>query len=87
MSVVTNIGTLIISTPGICGGRPRIAGTRISVENIAIDYNANRTPEEIVKERTHLNLAQVHAALAYYYANKDEIDADIAAEEGEWERL
>jgi hypothetical protein len=32
-------------------------------------------------ERSHLTLAQVHAALAYYYANRDEIDDDIAAEE------
>ena len=35
--------------------------------------------EEISAEVTHLNLAQVHAALAYYYAHKQEIDADIAA--------
>jgi uncharacterized protein (DUF433 family) len=38
--------------------------------NIAIDSNAGMTPEDIVEERTHLTLAQVHAALAYYYSNK-----------------
>jgi hypothetical protein len=32
-------------------------------------------------------LAQVHAALAYYHANQDEIEADIAAEEAEADRL
>lgn len=37
-------------------------------------------PEEIVQNFGHNSLAQVHAALAHYYANKAEIDADIEAE-------
>jgi len=44
-------------------------------------------PEEIVGKFGHLSLAQVHAALAYYYANKAEIDADLEAEEREAEAL
>jgi uncharacterized protein (DUF433 family) len=44
-------------------------------------------PEEIIAEIPHLNLAQVHAALAYYYAHKEQIDADIAAGEAECQRL
>ncbi len=43
------------------------------------------TPEEIA-EIPHLNLAQVHAALAYYYAHKEQIDPDIAAGEAECDR-
>jgi hypothetical protein len=39
------------------------------------------TPEEIAGDYDHLSLAQVHAALAYYYANRDEIEADMAAED------
>ena len=87
MTTAVEIGTLIVRTPGTCGGRPRIAGTRITVENIAIDSNAGMSPQQIIDERTHLNLAQVYAALAYYYANKKQIDAEIAAENAEWERL
>jgi uncharacterized protein (DUF433 family) len=87
MTTAVDIGTLIVSTPGTCGGRPRIAETRITVENIAIDFNAGLTPEQIIDEKPHLSLAQVYGALAYYYANKDQIDADIAAEKAEWERL
>jgi uncharacterized protein (DUF433 family) len=45
------------------------------------------TPEEIVAKIEHLSLAQVHAALAYYCANRDEIDADIAADEAAVEEL
>ncbi|MEG3940767.1 DUF433 domain-containing protein [Microcoleus sp. S36b_A3] len=87
MTTAVDIGTLIVSTSGTCGGRPRIAETRITVENIAIDFNAGLTPEQILDEKPHLTLAQIYGALAYYYANKDQIDADIAAENAEWERL
>jgi uncharacterized protein (DUF433 family) len=44
-------------------------------------------PEEIVAKFGHLSLAQVHAALACYYANKTGIDADLEAEEREAEAL
>ncbi len=87
MTTAVEIGTLIVRTPGTCGGRPRIAGTRITVENIAIDFNAGMTPQQIIDERPHLTLAQIYAALTYYYANKKQIDAEIAAENAEWERL
>ncbi|MBE9095010.1 DUF433 domain-containing protein [Tychonema sp. LEGE 07203] len=87
MTTAVDIGTLIVSTPGTCGGRPRIAGTRMSVQSIAIDYKAGMTPEKIAEEFPHLTLAQIYAALAYYYANQNQIDADIAAENAEWERL
>jgi hypothetical protein len=47
------------------------------------------SPEEIVLEYPHLTLAQVHAALAYYRVNRDEIEADIDEEEAaavHWEK-
>ncbi|MGL5062571.1 MAG: DUF433 domain-containing protein [Microcoleus sp.] len=87
MPTLTDIGTLIISTPETSGNRPRIAGTRITVQRIAVWYKMGMKPEEIIAEIPHLNLAQVHAALAYYYANKEQIDADIAAEEAECDLL
>lgn len=34
-----------------------------------------------------LTLAQIHAALAYYHANRDEIDTDIAAEDAVVEQI
>src|SRR4051794_31953111 len=71
----------IVSTPGTCGGKPRIDGHRIKVEHIAVMYERmGKTPDEIVTELPTISLAQVHAALSYYYDHKPEIDADI--EEG-----
>ncbi|WP_334942473.1 DUF433 domain-containing protein [Nostoc sp.] len=80
MQTITDIGTLIVSTPGTCGGRPRITGHRITVHNIAIDFNAGMKPEDIVAERPQLMLAQIYAALTSYYVNKEVIDTEIAAE-------
>ena len=87
MTTLTDIGTFITQTSGICGGRPRIAGTGVSVRRIVGWYKLGLTPEEMATEIPHLDLAQVHAALAYYHANRDEIDAAMAAEEAEADRL
>jgi uncharacterized protein (DUF433 family) len=87
MAATVEIGTLISRTPGVCGGRPCIAGTRISVQRIAGWYNAGSIPEEIVRKYGHINLAQVHAALAYYFANKAEIDEYLEIEERLAEQL
>ena len=70
----------IVSTPGICGGRPRIDGHRIQVEDVAIWHERmGMSPDEIVSEHPSIMLADVHAALAYYYENRERIDADIEA--------
>ncbi|MGK7925856.1 MAG: DUF433 domain-containing protein [Spirulina sp.] len=82
-----DIGTLIVTTPDICGGRPRINETRITVQRIATWYKMGMTAKKIVAEIPHLNLAQVHAALAYFYVNRERIEADILAEETEYDRL
>lgn len=81
MSTITDIGTLITRSPDIRGGRPRIADTGVTVRRIVGWYKLGLSPEEIADEYGHLTLAQVHAALAYYHANREEIEADLAAEE------
>lgn len=81
MAAVIEIGTLIDRDPAVRGGRPKIAGTGISVSRIAGWYRMGLTPEEIALEYPHLTLAQVNGALAYYHANRDEIEADLAQED------
>lgn len=87
MPSVTDIGTLIGQTPGICGGRSRIAGMGVSIRRVAGWYKTGRATEEIADQYGQLTLAQVHAALAYYHANRDEIDAELAQEEAEYGQL
>ena len=87
MATVTDIGSLIEQTPGTRGGRPCIVGTGITVHRVAIWHKLGHTPEEIAAHYPHLSVAQVYAALTYYHANRDVIEADIAAEEAEADRL
>lgn len=83
-----NVGQLITCTPGVQGGQPCIAGTRMRVCTIAIYHNEGMNAEEILEEVfPHLDLIQIYAALAYYYANKAEIDAGIEAANRLYDKL
>lgn len=72
----------ITSKKGVCGGKPIVQGTRIKVEQIAIEYERlGWTPDEIVQAHPHLTLPQIHDALSFYYSHLDEINADIRVSE------
>jgi uncharacterized protein (DUF433 family) len=65
-------------TPGVAGGKPRVAGHRITVQNIAVWHERlGKSADEIAAEYD-LTLADVHAALAYYFDHREEIDRAIA---------
>ena len=81
MKPTVDIGTLIVRSPEIRGGRPRIAGTGVTVRRIASWYRFGLSAEEIAARISHLTIGQVYAALAYYHANREEIDADLEAED------
>jgi uncharacterized protein (DUF433 family) len=87
MATVTDIGSLIVRSDDLRGGRPRVAGTGVTVRRVVGWYKQGLSPEEISTEVPHLSLAQVYAALTYYHANRDEIEADIAAEDAEAQKL
>ena len=67
----------IESTPGTCGGKPRIAGTRIRVQDVVVWTEQGQSLDEIVTDFPHLTLADVHAALAYYHDHREEIDRQM----------
>ena len=65
-------------TPGICGGKPRIAGSRIRVQDVVIWHERlGLSADEIVSRYPHLSLAGVYAALAYYHDHREAIEADM----------
>ncbi len=69
-------------TPGIAGGRPRIAGHRVRVQDIVVWHDLlGMSPEEIIARCPGLGLADVYAALAYYHDHAAEIRRDIAEDE------
>jgi uncharacterized protein (DUF433 family) len=81
------INNLVVSNPTVRNGRPSITGTGITVHRVAIWYRLGHSPEEIAHRYGHLTIAQVYAALAYYHSNQAEIEAEIASDEAEAERL
>jgi uncharacterized protein (DUF433 family) len=87
MTTAVDIGTLITRDPKIRGGRPIIAGTGTTVRRVVGLYQEGLSPEEIDEELPQLTIAQVYAALSYYHANREEIDADRANEAAEYERM
>ena len=77
---VVDIGTLLESTPGIAGGRLHLKGSRLTVHNIAARYLRGMTAEDMAADRPDLDPSLFHAALAYYYANRARIDAEMEAD-------
>jgi uncharacterized protein (DUF433 family) len=68
----------IVSTPGVCGGRPRIEGHRTTVEDFAIWHGRmGMSPDEVVLGHPSITLSDVHAALACYYDRRVQIDQAI----------
>jgi uncharacterized protein (DUF433 family) len=73
--------------PDYCFGKPRIAGTRMSVAAIVQMYlEMGESLEEIAREY-NLSLASVHAAMSYYYDNQEEIEHQTAEAEAFVEEL
>ena len=71
----------IAKTPGICGGKACIAGHRIRVMDVVVYHEqAGMSPDEIVDQFPSITLADVHAALAYYFDHRDEIEAEFRRE-------
>ena len=68
-------------TDGVCGGRPRIAGRRITVHDVAVWHEKLGQSADQIASDYGLSLAEIHAALAYYFDHRDEIDRQLSDEE------
>lgn len=78
----------IVSTPGTCGGKPRIAGHRITVKQIVLDHQrGGMSPDEIVSAYPILTLTDVYAALVCYYDHHSFIDSDIRVDDEHWAEI
>ena len=80
----------IEKTPGVCGGRACIAGHRVRVQDI-VAWHEKRgySPDEIVDLFPGVTLADVYAALTYYFDNRQEIEDEFskADERADWVKL
>ena len=82
-----DIGALISRSPRIHTGHPVIAGTGVAVHRVAGWFKLGYNTEEIQRKLPHLSPAQVHAALAYYHANREAIERILNQEQADYDRL
>jgi uncharacterized protein (DUF433 family) len=75
----TTLATTLVRTPGVCGGRLRIDGTRMTVGHIVALYRRGLTPEQIVEQHPQRTIGEIFAVLAWYHDHCDEFDAELAA--------
>ena len=71
----------IEATPGIFGGKPRIAGHRIRVIDVALWHEKLGLSPDDIASKYDLSLAEVYAALAYYFDHQEELEASLRADE------
>jgi uncharacterized protein (DUF433 family) len=76
--IVKTIDEHIEITPGVAGGKPRIVGRRIKVQDIAIWHERIGLSVDEIATEHDLSLADIHAALSYYFDHREQIDRDIA---------
>lgn len=75
------VRTGIENQPGVCGGKPCVAGTRIRVQDVFVWHELQgQSADEIVSRFPQLTMADVYAALSYYWDHRDEIQRDMQAE-------
>jgi uncharacterized protein (DUF433 family) len=74
-------------TPGIAGGKPRIAGHRVTVQNIVIWHERLGWGVDEIAAEYDLTLADIYAALTYYFDHQTEIDKSIEDDEAFAEAL
>jgi uncharacterized protein (DUF433 family) len=77
-----DIGEFIEVDPTWHDGWPYVKGTRKTVAAVGVLYAQGMSAEEIA-EAKYMSMPQVHAALCYYLANREAIDATIDAYDAE----
>jgi uncharacterized protein (DUF433 family) len=68
-------------TPNICFGKPRIAGHRITVQDIVVWHEQMGRSADAIATEYDLSLADVYAALTYYFDHREEIDRKMQEDE------
>jgi len=84
---ITELSSLLVARKGYREGRPCLRGTGITVHNVAAAYMMGGTVAEMCESNPDLNPSLFHAALAYYFANKEQIEAEIQQDSTEYDEL
>jgi uncharacterized protein (DUF433 family) len=70
----------LVRTPDVCGGRLRLEGTRMTVNQIITLFKQGSSVEEILEQYPQRTLSEIHSILSWYFDHKDEFDRELAEE-------
>ena len=89
VAIIDRVEKVHISrTPGVCGGKPCIAGTRIRVLDIYVLHELQgKGPDEIIQDFPQLTMADIFASLTYLWDHRDEIVESLREEQAAGDRL
>ena len=74
-----DIGSFIDQRAGYRDGRPFIVGTGVTVDRISVLMTIDEMSPAEIADAMGISLPQVHAAIAFYLANRVEIEAAMDA--------
>jgi uncharacterized protein (DUF433 family) len=83
----TVLDTTLVRTPEVCGGRLRIDGTRMTVNQVVTLHRQGLTAAQVVERYPQRTPSEIYTVLAWYYAHKTEFDQELAHESAEDERV
>jgi uncharacterized protein (DUF433 family) len=84
---MTDAPTLTIPLRTDAHGAIRLGGTRVTLDTIIARYHQEDTPEAIHEGFPTITLSDIYAVIAYYLANRDEVDAYLERRREEGERI
>ena len=87
MATETVLDRHIVVTPGVAGGKPRVVGHRITVQNIVIWHEWMGLGADEIAAEHNLALSDIYASLTYYYDHRDQIDEAIQTDQAFVEEL
>ncbi|NJM49225.1 MAG: DUF433 domain-containing protein [Alkalinema sp. RU_4_3] len=85
--MVATLNAYVELTPGVCGGKPRLAGRRIKVADVVVMHLRMSEPLAMVAQEYELSLAEVYGAMAYYYDHQAEIDRQMTESDALVEKM
>ena len=85
--VTKTLDSHIELTPGVRGGKPRIAGHRITVGDIVVWHEWMGQSADEIATAYDLSLADIYAALAFYYDHRADIEESLRESEAFAEAL
>ena len=71
----------IIRDPRICGGQPTVAGTRVPVRSVVIQWQLYGDYDQVHDAFPRLDISAIKSALEFYENNRAEIDRLIEENE------